>query len=165
MVKALQEQPYSIVYTDEDKSNGDMTVFMDPNFKPDFSMDLFRSHNYITHFFVVRKEIVDKVGGFQSEYDGAQDYDLMFRCIEQAKSIRHVSKILYHWRMHGGSTAENPESKLYAYEAGRKALQAHLDRVGDKAVTEHTDMWECIIPYMIQKIIRSFRLLLQIKTI
>lgn len=141
VVKALQEQPYSIVYTDEDKSNGDMTVFMDPNFKPDFSMDLFRSHNYITHFFVVRKEIVDKVGGFQSEYDGAQDYDLMFRCIEQAKSIRHVSKILYHWRMHGGSTAENPESKLYAYEAGRKALQAHLDRVGDKAVTEHTDMW------------------------
>lgn len=141
VVKALQEKQYSILYTDEDKSDENMTSFMDPNFKPDYSPDLFRSHNYITHFFVVRKEIVDEVGGFNSEYDGAQDYDLMFRCIEKAESIKHIPKILYHWRMHGGSTAENPESKLYAYEAGRKALAAHLERLGEKAVVEHTDMW------------------------
>ena len=68
---------------DEDKVSGDLSEHMDPNFKPDWSPDLFYSHNYITHFFVVKKEIIDKIGGFRSEYDGSKDYDLMFRCIEK----------------------------------------------------------------------------------
>ena len=70
VVSRLQQQKYDILYTDEDKVNEDSTKFMDPNFKPDFSMDLFCSHNYITHFFVVKKSIIDSVGGFRSEYDG-----------------------------------------------------------------------------------------------
>ncbi len=92
-------------------------------------MDLFCSHNYITHFFVVKKSIIDSVGGFRSEYDGSQDYDVMFRCIEQSKDICHIPKILYHWRMITGSTADNPASKMYCYEAGRKAIESHLQRV------------------------------------
>ena len=82
VTKALQKKKYDILYTDEDKVSGDLSEHMDPNFKPDWSPDLFYSHNYITHFFVVKKEIIDKIGGFRSEYDGSQDYDLMFRCIE-----------------------------------------------------------------------------------
>lgn len=141
VVRRLQEQPYDILYTDEDKVNEDSTQYMDPNFKPDFSIDLFRSHNYITHFFVVRRAIMKEVGGFRSEYDGSQDYDLMFRCIEKASSICHIPKILYHWRMITGSTAEDPTSKMYCYEAGRKAIESHLQRMGIKGNVEMTDMW------------------------
>lgn len=141
VVNALQEkEPADIVYTDEDKITGRKEKHVDPNFKPDFSMDLFRSHNYITHFFVVKKSIVDEIGGFRQEYDGSQDYDLMFRCIEKSEKIKHIPMILYHWRICAGSVAENPASKMYAYEAGRKAIEAHLERVGVKAkVTMHED--------------------------
>lgn len=141
VVRELQDVDVDIVYTDEDKVMGNPLRNLDPNFKPDFSMDLFRSHNYITHFFCVRKSIVDVIGGFRSEYDGSQDYDLMFRCIEKAKKIRHVAKILYHWRMHSASTAENPESKMYCYEAGKHAIESHLNRIGVKGTVEHTGLW------------------------
>lgn len=141
VVSRLQQQKYDILYTDEDKVNEDSTKYMDPNFKPDFSMDLFCSHNYITHFFVVKKSIIDSVGGFRSEYDGSQDYDVMFRCIEQSKDICHIPKILYHWRMITGSTADNPASKMYCYEAGRKAIESHLQRVGLDGTVTMTDMW------------------------
>lgn len=141
IVQSLQEQPYDIIYTDEDKVDSEGIEFSDPNFKPDFSIDLLRSHNYITHFFVVKTDIIKGVGGFRSEFDGAQDYDVMFRCIEKAKSIHHTAKILYHWRMHAGSTAENPESKMYCYEAGRKAVEEHYQRVGIKAKVEKMDLW------------------------
>lgn len=141
VVKELQNVNVDIVYTDEDKVMGNPLRNLDPNFKPDFSIDLFRSYNYITHFFCVRKSIVDEIGGFRSEYDGSQDYDLMFRCIEKAKEIRHVAKILYHWRMHASSTAENPESKMYCYEAGRHAIESHLRRSGVQGTVEHAGLW------------------------
>lgn len=141
VASALQEDNYDILYTDEDKISGKKKIHMDPNFKPDFSIDLFRSHNYITHFFVVRKQILDKIGGFKQEYDGAQDYDLMFRCIENAKKIHHIPMILYHWRVHMNSVAGDPSSKMYAYEAGRKAIEDHLKRSGVEAVVEHAGLW------------------------
>lgn len=130
VVKVLQDKTVDMVYTDEDKVTEDLSEFKDPNFKPDFSIDLLRSHNYITHLLVIKKSLLDIVGGFNSKYDGAQDFDLVLRCSEQAKNIKHVAKPLYHWRMSAGSTAENPKSKLYCYEAGRAALEAHLERVG-----------------------------------
>lgn len=140
VVKALQGKA-DIVYTDEDKATNNLKKFMDPNFKPDYSPDLFLSHNYITHFFVVKAEIMRGVGGFRPEFDGSQDYDLMFRCIEKSDKIEHVAKVLYHWRLAKGSTAENPENKMYCYEAGRKAIEEHLSRVGIKGKTEMTSMW------------------------
>ncbi len=144
IVHALQDQTTDIVYTDEDKITADSSEYLDPNFKPDFSIDLFRSHNYITHFFCCRKQLIDLVGGFNSSYDGAQDYDLMFRCIEKARSIKHIPKVLYHWRICPGSVADNPESKMYAYEAGRRAIEDHLKRIAISAVVnihENKKLW------------------------
>lgn len=142
VAKALNEDDYDVLYTDEDKVSGDLSEHDDPNFKPDFSLDLLRSHNYITHFFVARKSIVDAIQGFRSEFDGSQDYDFIFRCVEQAKKIKHIPKILYHWRIHGNSVAGDPASKMYAYEAGKRAIEEHLKRTGVQgARVEHTGMW------------------------
>lgn len=141
VVFALQDKMTDVVYTDEDKISMDSSRYFDPNLKPDFSPDLLRSHNYITHFFVVKKELFERVGRFRKEFDGAQDYDLILRCTELAANIRHVPKILYHWRMHANSTAENPESKLYAYEAGRHAIEEHLKRCGRKGTVEIMPLW------------------------
>ena len=141
VVKALQEKEYDILYTDEDKITGDGKEHNDPNFKPDFSMDLFCSHNYITHFFVVKTNIIKEIGGFRPEYDGSQDYDLMFRCIESADSIKHIPMILYHWRIHMNSVAGDPASKMYAYDAGKRAIEDHFKRIGVKAKVEHTGLW------------------------
>ena len=135
------KEPYEVLYTDEDRVNASGKTHMDPFFKPDFSIDFLRTHNYITHFFIVKKTLVDKVGGFDEAYDGAQDYDFIFRCVEQAKDIKHIPRIVYHWRAHKNSTAGKPESKMYAFEAGKKALEAHLKRQGLKATVAHTDMW------------------------
>ena len=141
IVNALQEKKYDILYTDEDKITGDGKEHMDPNFKPDFSMDLFCSHNYITHFFVVKTEIIKGVGGFRKEFDGSQDYDIMFRCIERADSIKHIPMILYHWRIHMNSVAGDPSSKMYAYDAGKHAIEEHFRRIGVSAKVEHAGLW------------------------
>ncbi len=130
-----------VLYSDEDKMSMDGRSFYDPNLKPDFSPDLLRSHNYITHLFSVRIDRFMEIGGFRSEFDGAQDYDLILRCTEKADRIFHIPKILYHWRMHPGSTAQNPKSKMYAYEAGRKAIDAHLKRVGIPGEAQILDLW------------------------
>lgn len=128
-----------MVYTDEDKVSEDLSEYYAPHFKPDFSIDLLRSNNYITHFTVVSKKLVDEVGVFNPEFDGAQDYDFILRCSEVARKIVHIPKVLYHWRMHKDSTAANQESKLYAFDAGVRAVQAHLDRVGVEAQVETTE--------------------------
>lgn len=140
MVKAINDNPaIDIIYTDEDKVDMDGKIFYDPFFKPDFNLDLIRSNNYICHIFVVKKSIVDKIGKFRSQYDGAQDYDFILRCCEQAGCIHHIPKILYHWRSHPASTAGNPESKMYAYEAGKNALAAHYERLGISAKVSMTE--------------------------
>lgn len=128
-----------VIYTDEDKINSDSTVYSEPHFKSDFNIDLLRSNNYICHFFMVRKEIVDKVGGLRTLYNGSQDYDFIFRCVEQARVVYHIPKVLYHWRMHENSTAANPESKMYCYDAGKRAIESHLERMGVEAKVSMTD--------------------------
>ena len=129
---------YDVFYTDEDKVTTDLSEHFQPHFKPDFNLDLLRSNNYITHFFVVRTALVKKVGGFRREYDGAQDYDFIFRCVEQAKEICHIPEVLYHWRTHKASTADNPASKMYAFDAGKRAIEGNLARSGVKGVVSHT---------------------------
>ena len=141
VVQSLQGKKHDIIYTDEDKVDGDLMTYLDPNFKPDWSPDLFCSHNYITHLFVVKKSIIDEVEGFREEYEGSQDYDLMFRCIERAESIHHVPKILYHWRVHNNSVAGDPESKMYAYEAGKRAIEEHYRRTGVEATVKIMELW------------------------
>lgn len=140
VVKYLQDRKTDVVYTDEDKVTDDLSRHLDPNFKPDFSIDLLRSHNYITHFFVCKKEIIDEIGGFRKEYDGSQDYDIILRCVEKADVIKHIPMILYNWRICIGSVAENPESKMYAYDAGKRAIADHLTRMGIDGTVEHTGL-------------------------
>ncbi|WP_349946287.1 glycosyltransferase [Lacrimispora sp. BS-2] len=130
-VKAINSDPeIDVVYTDEDKLDIDGGELFEPHFKPDFNPDLLTSVNYICHLFVVNHELLMEVGGFREEFDGAQDYDFIFRCTEKARKIYHIPKALYHWRCHQNSTSSNPESKLYAFEAGARAIKAHYDRVG-----------------------------------
>ena len=139
MVYALnQDRAIDVVYKDEDKTNFANNKYFEPHFKPDFSIDLLRSVNYICHFFMAKRELIDEVGYLRDEFNGAQDYDFVLRCCEKAKKIYHVPKALYHWRCHEKSTASNPESKLYAFEAGKRAIEAHYQRVGIDAVVELT---------------------------
>ena len=128
MVKVLNKNKnIDMIYTDEDKL--DMKKKRcDPHFKPDFSPDTLLGVNYICHFVLLRKKIVDKLGGFRSEYDGAQDYDLFLRFTEETKNIYHIPKILYHWRKVPGSTAATLENKNYAVERGKKAVEDALKR-------------------------------------
>ena len=127
VAKALMEtEEADAAYTDEDKVNPDLTRHFQPHFKPDFNEEYLLSNNYICHFFVVRRELALKTGGFREEYDGAQDYDFILRCTQKAKRVLHIPRILYSWRCHESSTAANPESKIYAYEAGKRAVFDYL---------------------------------------
>lgn len=128
-----------LIYSDEDKCNDDCDTFFDHHIKPDFDIDLLRSNNYICHMLTVRRELALSVGGFDKEYDGAQDHDFILKCVEKIdrSEIKHIGKVLYHWRSHTSSTATNPDSKLYAYEAGKRAVKAHLERLNiDAEVTD-----------------------------
>lgn len=129
IVHAVNEDPaVDILYSDEDKINYKGTSHSQPYFKSDFNIDLLRSNNYICHLFTVRRSIANELGGFRKEYDGAQDYDFILRCVDYSSNIFHIPKILYHWRIHQNSVAANPESKAYAYEAGKRALLSHFER-------------------------------------
>lgn len=136
IVQRLNEQPKTdFLYSDEDKINENGVRF-DPFFKPGFNPQLLLSHNYITHFVVVSAELLNKVGELRSEFDGSQDYDFVLRATEQAQHIEHVAEILYHWRTLSTSVAGDPRSKMYAYEAGQRALEEALSRRGIKATVK-----------------------------
>lgn len=139
IVAALEKEPETeVLYTDEDKVRGEQLEHFQPHLKPDFNEDLLRSNNYICHFFVVKRTLLQKVGGMRKEFDGAQDYDFIFRCTEAAGKICHIPEILYHWRTHEASTADNPQSKLYAFEAGKRAIEENLKRRGLQGEVSHT---------------------------
>lgn len=130
VVKVLNSnKDIDMIYSDEDKIHINGKRYF-PHFKPDFAPDSLLSSNYICHFTVLRKSIVDELGGFRSEYNGSQDYDLFLRFTEKTDKIYHIPKILYHWRMIEGSTSSNASSKNYAYIAGQKAIEDALKRRG-----------------------------------
>jgi GT2 family glycosyltransferase len=126
-VKWLQDhRDADLIYSDEDKLTEDGLDA--PIFKPDWSPDYFLSCNYICHFTLVRADVLGQVGGFRSEFDGAQDYDLFLRVIERTTRIDHIPRVLYHWRRSRASTADNIRRKPGSLETGRLALEAHLER-------------------------------------
>ena len=138
-VKALNKnRDVKVLYSDEDKMSMDGHKFFQPHFKPDYNPDLLCTVNYICHLFVVDRKVIEQVGTLRKEFDGAQDHDFIFRCVEEAGKIGHVPEILYHWRTHKASTADNPASKMYAFEAGRRAIEAHLKRTGTEGTVTHT---------------------------
>ena len=202
VVKAISAYPKAqFIYTDEDKIDFDGKALFEPHFKSDLNMEMLCSVNYICHLSVIRRDLLQKVGGFRAEFDGAQDHDFFFRCLEEAtkeeqgelakwrkyftdragetapgefrlpadkkeqnseinesvnkkdidnykisftketisalregrftsEAVIHIPVICYHWRYHKGSTASDPKAKLYAFEAGSRAVRAHYDRMG-----------------------------------
>lgn len=127
-VKAINEDSRrDFIYCDEDKIDTRGKRF-DPFFKSSWNRELLHNHNYITHFVLVKKSLLDRTGLLKSEYNGSQDYDFILRATENAESIHHIPKLLYHWRTIEGSVAFNPQAKMYCYEAGKKALEDSLER-------------------------------------
>lgn len=132
VVKALNDQPWArIVYSDEDKID-DSGRRTDPHFKSDWNPDLLLSQNYICHLTVYDSALVKSVGGFRAGVEGSQDHDLVLRCSRglQAAQIIHVPKVLYHWRMLAGSTAQSAADKAYTTDAGMTALRDHFAEIG-----------------------------------
>jgi GT2 family glycosyltransferase len=125
-----------------------------PLFKPDWSPDLFLSQMYLGHLVGFKRELFEVCRGFRSEYDGAQDYDLILRMSEFARNISHIPKVLYSWRILPTSTATNADSKPYAQTAGQRAIQAHLDRKlgeGVATVEETENLFVYDVRYKINK--------------
>lgn len=130
VARLLQESPEAdLIYSDEDKIDVNNRRH-EPFFKPDWSPDLMLSCMYTCHLSVYRKSILDEIGGFRRGFEGSQDYDLALRFIERARSIRHIPRILYHWRTAQGSTSISIDSKRYAEEAAKKALCDYMSRNG-----------------------------------
>jgi glycosyltransferase involved in cell wall biosynthesis len=133
-VEAGEDVDY--VYTDEDKVDA-QGHYYDRFDKPDWSPERLRGQMYTGHLSVLRTELVREVGGFRPGFEGSQDHDLVLRVAEQARSIVHVPEVLYHWRAIEGSTALDIDNKSYAWDAGVKAVQEHLDRVGIAGAAVH----------------------------
>jgi GT2 family glycosyltransferase len=132
ILRLLQSYPDAdLIYSDEDKlaENGCDA----PLFKPDWSPDFLLSYNYVGHLTAVRREIVQKVGGFRSEFDGAQDYDLFLRVIEQSNWVCHIPRVLYHWRRSEASSAISVRQKPGQLDASRHSIEDHLKRRGEAA--------------------------------
>ncbi|WOE69442.1 glycosyltransferase [Hydrogenimonas thermophila] len=136
VVKIINEKDAEFIYSDEDKIEPDGT-FSDPHFKPDFAPDMFLSQNYLSHLGIIKKELVEKVGGWEVGLEGSQDYDLYLKVLEHTNKIDHIPKVLYHWRKVQGSTASEFSSKSYAQEAGRKALENAMKRRDIRAIVKN----------------------------
>lgn len=153
MAKAIEQGKkegveLKLLYSDEDKCDGEGKSFFEPHRKLDFNLDLMLSNNYVCHFMVMKKEMMKELQ-FLSTYDGAQDYDIMLRCVAtllksdgyektKDKLVCHIPKILYHWRCHEASTAVNPRSKMYAYDAGKIAVWHFINEMMWRAVVRHS---------------------------
>ena len=145
MAKAIEEAEEQgiepvMLYSDEDKCDGEAKHFYEPHYKKDFDGELLLTNNYICHFTAVKAEVFRELK-LRGEYNGAQDFDLVLRVAEKCKdrsgTVCHVPKVLYHWRCHDTSTAANPASKMYAYEAGKRAVEDCVTKRGLKAHVEH----------------------------
>jgi glycosyltransferase involved in cell wall biosynthesis/tetratricopeptide (TPR) repeat protein len=119
-----------LIYSDEDKITADGRVRYEPVYKPGWSPELLTSTMYVGHLSSYRKTIIEQVGGFRSEFDGTQDFDLALRVSEVARAVHHIPKILYHWRASATSAAANMTNKSYAVPRQQRALREHLLRRG-----------------------------------
>lgn len=128
VAKALNNNKHlDLIYSDEDKID-ETEKHIDPHFKPDWCPDNFLSRNYLGHLVIIRKSLMDLIGGFRIGFEGSQDYDLLLRITEHTTAIHHIPLVLYHWRMHAASTSVNETAKPYAFHAGVRALEEALIR-------------------------------------
>ena len=129
-VKAINENPeIDLLYCDEDLADSNHH-YLHPMFKPDFSPELLLSKNYIVHMMTIRRNIIDSMPRPDSQFDGAQDFNMVLYAAEQARSVHHTPKVQYHWRISDTSTAADPTAKPYGRRAGRKATYNHYQRAG-----------------------------------
>ena len=139
VMREISAKGADFLYTDEGVFRHGLRYCCLPHFKPDYAPDTLRGNNYICHLTVFRRTLLEKTGGFRSEYDGSQDYDLILRLTEQAERIVHVPELLYYWRAHAGSVAKKLSAKPYAAAAGVRALSAHLARIGSGGEVSQTE--------------------------
>ena len=141
VVKALNQSDANIIYSDEDKIDGEGN-HSSSHFKSDWNPDLFYSQNYVSHLGVYKTGIIKKIGGFRIGVEGAQDQDLLLRCLPHVKhyEIIHIPKVLYHWRMIEGSTALTSGEKSYTTDAGIKALSDYFKENGPAGITVEKGM-------------------------
>ena len=133
------EADADLIYSDEDKLDARGRRF-EPFFKPDWSPDLLLSENYICHLLVLRRDLVSRIGGFRSDCDGSQDYDLILKAAREAKSIHHIPKVLYHWRAGIASTASTIDNKQYAISAAQRAIQNSLATTNPGATVQPSEI-------------------------
>jgi GT2 family glycosyltransferase len=126
-----------LIYSDEDKLS-EKGTFIEPFFKPDWSPDRLMATNYLSHVIVIKKQLMDEVGGFRLGYEGSQDYDLLLRVSEKAQRIGHIPQVLYHWRIHDLSAAGSTDVKPYAYIAAKRALEDALVRRNQPGEVQYT---------------------------
>jgi len=124
-----------VVYSDEDKLD-ELGKRFEPHFKPDWDPDLLLTYPYLGHVTAVRRELLERIGGFRPEFDGSQDYDVMLRATEQARRIAHIPKVLYHWRVVAGSAAGDTDAKPWAHQASRRVVEDAVARRGLDATVE-----------------------------
>lgn len=124
-----------LVYSDEDKLD-ELGKRYQPHFKPDWDPDLLLAYPYLGHVVAIRRDVLRHIGGFRSEFDGSQDYDVMLRATEMARRVVHISKVLYHWRVVAGSAAGDTDAKPWAHQASRRVLEDTIRRRGLDAVVE-----------------------------
>lgn len=157
----LENPGVGLIYSDEDKidTQGQRSS---PYFKSDWNEYLFRSQNMVCHLGVYRRDLVNEVGQFRVGFEGAQDYDLALRCIEKLSrdEIVHIPRVLYHWRMHSGSTAMAGDEKPYAALAGVKALDEHLQRKGNIGTTELLPMGMYRVHYQLPDVLPMVSLII-----
>lgn len=137
--RAIEKSAPVLIYSDEDKTDAGLKTFYEPNRKKKLNLDLILTNNYICHFCVMKADVMKNLK-FRKEFDGAQDFDIILRCIaglnDDTEAI-HISRILYHWRCHNESTAVNTDSKQYAYENGKLAVEDFIRNRGWKTKVEH----------------------------
>lgn len=130
-VKVINEKDADYIYCDETTfKSGDINKMLTLHFKPDYAIDNLRANNYICHFSVFARELLDGTELFRSRFDGSQDHDMILRLTDRARNVVHVPKLLYYWRSHPGSTASDITAKPYAIEAAKGAVADHLRRHG-----------------------------------
>ena len=131
VMRTIENTGADFVYTDEAVFvSPDINKISNVHFKPDFAPDNLRANNYICHFTLFKRSLLDQVGSFDPACDGSQDHDMVLRLTEKAQRVTHIPEILYYWRAHTGSVAESPGEKPYVIEAGIRATEKQLERLG-----------------------------------
>lgn len=140
VAKVIEQYQADYIYTDEASFRNALNQILIYHFKPDYAPDNLRANNYICHFSVFHRQLLDDAGWYNPAYDGSQDHDLILRLTEKAKEIRHLSGIYYFWRMHPGSTSEDTGAKSYAVDAGKRAVHDSIARMGMENTVESTQI-------------------------